>query len=62
MSNKYSEMDQEELERLMRREQRAMGFAPNRQAFNDTRKHYLNLKKEYDRRIKERKNNGNKEI
>lgn len=56
--SKYSEMDQEELERLMRREQRAMGFAPNRQAFNDTRKHYLNLKKEYDRRKRE-KNNGN---
>lgn len=55
--SKYSEMDQEELERLMRREQRAMGFAPNRQAFNDTRKHYLNLKKEYDRRKRE-KNNG----
>lgn len=55
--SKYSEMDQEELERLMRREQRAMGFAPNRQAFNDTRKHYLSLKKEYDRRKRE-KNNG----
>ena len=53
--SKYSEMDQEELERLMRREQRAMGFAPNRQAFNDTRKHYLSLKKEYDRRKREKK-------
>lgn len=56
--SKYGEMDQEELERLMRKEQRAMEFAPTRQAFNDTRKHYLNLKKEYDRRKRREKNNG----
>lgn len=44
------ELSNEELRRLMNKEHRAMEFAPNGCAYNDTKKHYLRLKKEYDKR------------
>lgn len=47
-------LSDEELQRLMYKERRAMEFAPNGCAYNDTKKHYLRLKKEYDRRRSKR--------
>lgn len=45
----------DELKRLMLKEKNAMPFSPNVKAFKDTRKHYLKLKKEYDRRLRNEK-------
>ena len=49
-------LDSEEIKRLMGRERIAMGYAPNRKAWIDTKRRWRKLKDEYDRRIKKQKN------